>query len=247
MGASSYTNARYAKVMIAYTLLAQSDENKTEHSETRGRHPEHRRIRMCRSSWRGKYRRSRIGISRRWQPCKTCSPCTYLARAAKELNVPYLTSGRIADARGVAVRLALGAASSGVNIGTRFMYTVEGPIHKNIKRIIVASSEQDTAHIIHTPYNTVRVFKNKASMELVQIERRSGGAKFENVRELVSGQRGKVVYENDDPDYGIWTTWYIAMGLITDIPTCDELLKTLEKGTEDIVTNMSTVVVKSKL
>ncbi|KAF7324277.1 Inosine monophosphate dehydrogenase [Mycena sanguinolenta] len=131
--------------------------------------------------------------------------------------------------------------------GTRFMYTVESPIHKNIKRIIVASSEQDTAHIIHTPYNTPRVFKNKASTEVVQIEPRPGGAKFENVRELVSGQRGKVVYENDDPDYGIWTTWYIAMGLITDIPTCDELLKTLEKGTEDIVTNMSTVVVKSKV
>ncbi|KAF7346264.1 Inosine monophosphate dehydrogenase [Mycena sanguinolenta] len=167
-----------------------------------------------------------------------------LARAAKELNVPYLASGGIADARGVAASLALGAA--GVNMGTRFMCTVESPIHENIKKTIVASSEQDTVHIFRTLHNTARVFKNKVSMEVVQIERRPGGAKFEDVRELVSGQRGKVVYENGDPDYGIWSAG-IAMGLITDIPTCDELLRTLEKGTEDIITNLSTVVVKSKL
>jgi hypothetical protein len=42
-------------------------------------------------------------------------------------------------------------------------------------------------------------------MEVVAIERRPGGAKFEDIRELVSGQRGRVVYENGDPDYGIWS------------------------------------------
>ncbi|KAJ6508853.1 putative 2-Nitropropane dioxygenase [Mycena sanguinolenta] len=167
-----------------------------------------------------------------------------LARAAKELNVPYLSSGGIADARGIAASLALGAA--GVNMGTRFMCTVESPIHENIKKTIVASSEKDTVHIFRTLHNTARVFKNKVSMEVVQIERRPGGAKFEDVRELVSGQRGRLVYENGDPDYGIWTAG-IAMGLITDIPTCDELLRTLEKGTEDIITNLNSIVVKSKL
>jgi len=40
-----------------------------------------------------------------------------LARAAQELKVPYIASGGIADARGFAAALALGA--SGVNMGTR--------------------------------------------------------------------------------------------------------------------------------
>ncbi|KAK7048319.1 hypothetical protein R3P38DRAFT_2868645 [Favolaschia claudopus] len=167
-----------------------------------------------------------------------------LARAAQELKVPYLASGGIADARGVAAALALGAC--GVNMGTRFMCTVESPIHENIKQTIVKSSEKDTVHIFRTLHNTARVFKNKVSMEVVAIERRPGGAKFEDVRELVSGQRGKMVYENGDPDYGIWTAG-IAVGLINDIPTCEELLRTLEKGTEDIVANLSASVVKSKL
>ena len=60
-------------------------------------------------------------------------------------------------------------------------------------------------HIFRTLNNTARVFKNKISMEVVAIERRPGGAKFEDIRELVSGQRGRVVYEKGDPDYGIWS------------------------------------------
>ncbi|KAF7346267.1 Inosine monophosphate dehydrogenase [Mycena sanguinolenta] len=49
-------------------------------------------------------------------------------------------------------------------------------------------------------------------MEVVQIERRPGGANFEDVRELVSCQHGKVVDENGEPDYRIRTA-RIAMGL----------------------------------
>jgi len=167
-----------------------------------------------------------------------------LARAAKELEIPYIASGGIADARGIAASLALGAA--GVNMGTRFMCTVESPIHQNIKEKIVASSEQDTVHIFRTMHNTARVFKNKVSMEVVAIERRPGGAKFEDIRELVSGQRGRIVYENGDPDYGIWSAG-ICIGLINDIPTCEDLLRTLEKGVEDVIGNLNSVVVKSKL
>jgi len=50
-------------------------------------------------------------------------------------------------------------------------------------------------------------------MEVVAIERRPGGAKFEDIRDLVSGARGRLVYENGDSDYGIWSA-SIAMGLI---------------------------------
>nr|GAT60341.1 2-nitropropane dioxygenase [Mycena chlorophos] len=167
-----------------------------------------------------------------------------LARAAKELDIPYIASGGIADARGIAAALALGAA--GVNMGTRFMCTVESPIHHNIKQKIVDSSEQDTTHIFRTLHNTARVFKNKVAQEVVTIERR-GNAKFEDIRDLVSGARGRIVYENGDPDYGIWTAG-IAMGLITDIPTCEALISRLEKETEAIIGNMAALVVtKAKL
>ncbi|KZP33562.1 inosine monophosphate dehydrogenase [Athelia psychrophila] len=168
-----------------------------------------------------------------------------LARAAQELNIPFIASGGFADGRGLAGALALGCA--GINMGTRFMCTVESPIHQNIKEKIVASTEQDTVHIFRTLHNTARVFKNKVSAEVVAIERRPGGAKFEDVRELVSGQRGRLVYENGDPDYGIWTAG-IAMGLINDIPTCEVLVKKMEKEAEDIIGGLGKMVrTQSKL
>ncbi|KAJ7191230.1 hypothetical protein B0H12DRAFT_1246317 [Mycena haematopus] len=167
-----------------------------------------------------------------------------LARAAQELKVPYLASGGIADARGVAAALALGAA--GVNMGTRFMCTVESPIHENIKKTIVASSEQDTVHIFRTLHNTARVFKNQVSMEVVKIERRPGGAKFEDVRDLVSGQRGRLVYENGDPDYGIWSAG-IVVGLIKDIPDVRGPAADVREGRRGYCHKLNTVVVKPKL
>ncbi|KAI6027582.1 hypothetical protein PISMIDRAFT_243970 [Pisolithus microcarpus 441] len=159
-----------------------------------------------------------------------------LARAAQELRIPYVASGGIADGRGLAAALALGAA--GVNMGTRFMCTVESPIHPNIKDTIVKATEQDTIHIFRTLKNTARVFKNSVSMEVVALERRAGGAQFSELRDLVSGARGKLVYENGDPDYGIWSAG-VVLGLIKDIPTCEELVKRIEKDAEDTIAEMS--------
>lgn len=167
-----------------------------------------------------------------------------LARAAQELKIPYIASGGIADARGLVAALALGAV--GVNMGTRFMATVESPIHQNIKEKIVAAKEQDTTHIFRTLHNTARVFKNKVSEQVVAIERR-GNAKFDDVKDLVSGARGKIVYEIGDPDYGIWTAG-LVVGLIKDIPTCEVLLRTIEKDAEEIIGGLGRVVVtKTKL
>lgn len=73
---------------------------------------------------------------------------------------------------------------------------------------------------------------------MVALERRPGGAKFEDVRHLVAGARGKVVYDAGDPDYGIWTAG-VSMGLIKDIPTCEELVSRIEKDAEDIIDNLA--------
>jgi NAD(P)H-dependent flavin oxidoreductase YrpB (nitropropane dioxygenase family) len=127
------------------------------------------------------------------------------------------------------------------------MCTVESPIHENIKQTIVKASEQDTVHIFRTLHNTARVFKNKVSTEVVRLERRPQGAKFEEIRDLVSGQRGKLVYENGDPDYGIWSAG-LCIGLIKDVPTCEELLARIEREAEEVINGMSKVIVtKAKL
>ena len=53
---------------------------------------------------------------------------------------------------------------------------------------------KDTVHIFRTLRNTARVYKNKVSQEVVRLERRPQGAKFEELRDLVSGARGRVSF-----------------------------------------------------
>ncbi|KAF9404657.1 hypothetical protein BGZ94_004022, partial [Podila epigama] len=155
-----------------------------------------------------------------------------LPLAAKALKIPFIASGGIGDGSGLAAALALGA--EGVNMGTRFLCTQEAPIHHNIKEQMVKASERDTALIFRTLHNTARVFRNKEAKEVIEIERQPGGAEFAQVAPLVSGQRGKLVYENGDSDHGIWTAGQIV-GLINDIPTCEVLCRRMVQEAEDII------------
>ena len=60
----------------------------------------------------------------------------------KVAPVPVLAAGGIADGRGLAAALALGA--EGVLLGTRFLASEESPLHENFKQAIVDSDGQDT-------------------------------------------------------------------------------------------------------
>ncbi|KAJ3204525.1 hypothetical protein HDU67_009453 [Dinochytrium kinnereticum] len=59
---------------------------------------------------------------------------------------------------------------------------------------------------------------------VLSIENRpGGGATFEEIRDLVSGSRGKQVFTSGDSDKGVWTAGQV-IGLIDDVPTCRELI-----------------------
>ncbi|MDR3506579.1 MAG: nitronate monooxygenase family protein [Caulobacteraceae bacterium] len=153
--------------------------------------------------------------------------------AADKIKIPMLASGAFGDARGLVAALALGA--DGVNMGTRFCATVEAPIHQRVKEQMVANDERATDLIFRTLHNTARVARNAISQQVVEIERR-GGAQFEDVRELVAGARGRKVYEEGDPDLGIWSAGMVQ-GLIHDIPTVKELVDRIISEAEGLIKN----------
>jgi NAD(P)H-dependent flavin oxidoreductase YrpB (nitropropane dioxygenase family)/uncharacterized protein YbaP (TraB family) len=160
--------------------------------------------------------------------------------AANKVKIPMIASGGFADARGLVAAIALGA--EGINMGTRFMCTVESPIHQKVKEQIVANDERGTDLIFRTLHNTARVARNAVSQEVVAIEKK-GGAKIEDIAHLVSGQRGKVVYEQGDPEYGIWSAGMVQ-GLINDIPTCKDLVdRIISEATQIINSRLGKAVV----
>jgi len=150
--------------------------------------------------------------------------------AADRIRIPMIASGGFGDARGLVAALALGA--DGINMGTRFMATQESPIHENVKQQMVANDERATDLIFRTMRNTARVARNAISQQVLELER--GGAKFEEVRDLVAGSRGRVVYESGDPDHGVWSAGQVQ-GLIHDIPSCAELVLRIVAGAEEII------------
>ncbi|MBF6469176.1 nitronate monooxygenase [Nocardia beijingensis] len=151
--------------------------------------------------------------------------------AARELSIPMIASGGIADARGLVAALALGA--DGVNMGTRFLCTQESAIDQKVKEKIVANSERDTQLIFRTMRNTARVADNEISRKVVEIEK--AGGTFDDVRDLVSGARGRRVFEEGDLDAGIWSVG-LCQGLIHDIPTCAELIGRMVSEAEELIT-----------
>jgi nitronate monooxygenase len=112
------------------------------------------------------------------------------------------------------------------------MCTKESPIHQLVKEKIVANDERETELIFRTMRNTSRVARNAISTKVVAMEKE--GAKFEDVRELVAGARGKMVYASGDADEGIWSAGQVQ-GLIHDIPTCAELVSRIMRDAEAII------------
>lgn len=150
--------------------------------------------------------------------------------AADALTIPFIASGGIADGRGLAAALALGA--DGVNMGSRFMCTVESPISQVVKERIVAASELDTNLIFRSLRNTARVAKNAVSDEVVEIL--AQGGEFADIRELVAGARGRKVFEDGELDAGIWTVG-LVQGLIRDIPHAGEVVRRVVADAEEVL------------
>jgi nitronate monooxygenase len=163
--------------------------------------------------------------------------------AADRVTIPLIASGGFADARGLVAALALGA--QGISMGTRFMCTVESPIHQKVKEQIVANDERATDLIFRTLRNTSRVAKNAVSQEVIAIEQK-GGAQIGDIAHLVSGKRGKIVFEGGDVEYGVWSAG-VSQGLIHDIPTCAELVTRIVAEAEALIHSRLEGMIRSTL
>ncbi|HXC50818.1 MAG TPA: nitronate monooxygenase family protein [Candidatus Limnocylindrales bacterium] len=156
-----------------------------------------------------------------------------LARAAEELTIPYVASGGMANGRSLVAALALGA--DGMNMGTRFMATVEAPIHHNVKQALVDADEMSTRLIMRSLRNTERVLTNAAVEKIREIEKEKGAAvTIEDIRPLVAGTQNRKVLQNGEMDAAAWSCGMVA-GLIHDIPTCKDLIERIVADAEEII------------
>ena len=155
-----------------------------------------------------------------------------LPRAADELEIPFVSSGGMADARSLVASLAMGA--DGMNMGTRFIATKEAPVHDNVKAAILAASELDTRLVMRPLRNTERVLNNVAVEKLLEKEKNLGdNLKIDDIMEEVAGVYPKVMQQGE-MDSGAWSCGMVA-GLINDVPSCKELIKRIIKEADVLI------------
>lgn len=147
------------------------------------------------------------------------------------LNIPIIASGGFADGRGLVAALGLGADA--VNMGTRFVATREAPVHENVKQFLIDNNERNTRLIMRSLRNTERVLYNPNVDKILEIESK-GDTKIEDIAPYVSGLVGKEMLRDGEMDKGVLPAGQ-CVGLLRDIPTCQELLDRIMAEAEDVI------------
>lgn len=155
-----------------------------------------------------------------------------LPLAARQLKVPFIASGGMADGRSLVAALALGA--DGINMGTRFLATKEAPVHQNVKDAILAATELDTRLVLRPMRNTERVLNNAGVERLLKKERELGDRiQFSDISDVLTGVYQKVMHDGN-MDAGAWSCGMVA-GLIDDVPSVAELMDRIMREAESLI------------
>ena len=145
---------------------------------------------------------------------------------ADAVKIPVIAAGGIADGRGMAAAFMLGA--EGVQMGTRFIATVEAQVHSNYKGCILKAKDIDSRVTGRTTGHPVRALRNQMTKEYLRLEKE--GASFEELEQLTLGGLRKAVVEGDVTD-GSVMAGQIA-GLIKDELTCKQVIQKLVSKAE---------------
>ena len=135
------------------------------------------------------------------------------------VSVPVIAAGGIADGRGLAAALMLGA--EGVQMGTRFVAAKESIVHANYKEKLLKASDIDSEVTGMSTGHPVRSLRNKMTKEYLRLEKE--GADFMELEQLTLGSLRKAVIEGDVVN-GPVMAGQIA-GLVKEELSCEEIIQ----------------------
>jgi len=135
------------------------------------------------------------------------------------VTVPVIAAGGIADGRGMAAALALGAEA--VQVGTRFAATVESASHDNYKRAVVEAGDTDTVLTLRkvTP---VRMIKTPFTRKALEAER--NGASREELLRLLGEKRERMGIFEGNLEEGMFEAGQSA-GLVREVLPAGEVVR----------------------
>ena len=154
---------------------------------------------------------------------------TLVPQVVDAVSFPVIAAGGIADGRGMAAALMLGAEA--VQMGTRFVVAEESIVHENYKKKVIKASDIDSEITGASTGHPVRCLRNKMTRQYLELEK--SGADFMELEKLTLGSLRNAVMDGDVVN-GTVMAGQIA-GLIKEEKSCKEIL-------EEIITEAKSVV-----
>ena len=144
---------------------------------------------------------------------------TLVPQVVDAVSIPVIAAGGIADARGMAAALMLGAA--GVQMGTRFLVAKEAIVHQNYKDRVIRARDIDSEVTGMSTGHPIRVLRNQMSREYRRLEKE--GASFEELEQMTLGALRKAVVEGDTVNGTLMAGQ--SAGLVKGELSCSEIIR----------------------
>ena len=154
---------------------------------------------------------------------------TLVPQVVDAVSIPVIAAGGIADGRGFAAAMMLGAEA--VQMGTRFCVSNECVIHENYKERILKAKDIDSEVTGRSHGHLVRGLRNKMTREYLKLE--AAGASFEELEKLTLGGLRKAVVEGDT-DQGSVLAGQIA-GMVNRRQSCREIIDEIMEQAETLL------------
>ncbi len=148
-------------------------------------------------------------------------------QVADAVQIPVIAAGGIADGRGYAAALMLGA--EGIQMGTRFLVAKECNAHPNFKQKVLAAGDTSTMVSGRRLGHPVRALKTPFSRKYAELEK-DPSVSDEQLNEFGTGALRKAVKEGDE-EGGSFLCGQIA-GLVNREQTCAEILAEITEQAE---------------
>jgi enoyl-[acyl-carrier protein] reductase II len=158
-----------------------------------------------------------------------------LPQVVSAVSIPVIGAGGIADGRGIAAAFALGA--QGVQVGTRFLATIECPTHPNFKQAVIDADDTSTTVTGRSLGGPVRSIKNSMIAEFLKLE--SQNASRDELEKLSMGSLRKAVFEGD-AERGSIMAGQIC-GLCNEITTVEEMITSMFKEAQEVLNQLGKI------
>ena len=157
---------------------------------------------------------------------------TLVPQVVDAVSIPVIAAGGIADGRGFAAAMMLGADA--VQMGTRFVVANESIVHENYKDRVIKAKDIDSEVTGMSTGHPIRVIRNKMTREYLQMEK--DGASLDELEQLTLGALRKAVVEGDVM-YGSVMAGQSA-GLVHKKESCAEIIQEIMADAHKLIPNL---------